>query len=162
VRVSKPYIAGGETPAYTVEEFDQYDRKTKATAPDGSWVAVTYNGFETTMTNHRDQPHKRLADMSERVVSSTDTEGNFVIFAYTADGQPRSSTTAYAAGANTSASTTITTTYNAQRLKASVTDPNTGTSTTYYDAYGRTRATSDSMGHYTVFEYDILGRTTKR
>ncbi|MBV6500137.1 MAG: hypothetical protein CJBNEKGG_02606 [Prosthecobacter sp.] len=160
VRVSKPYLAGAETPAYTVEEFDLYDRKTKVTAPDGSFVTITYNGFESTMTNHRGQAHKRRADMSERVVSSTDTDQNVVTFAYTADGQPRSSTTAFEGG--DSPGTTITTTYNAQRLKESVTDPNTGTSWTVYDAFGRTQATKDSRNTWTVFEYDVLGRTTRR
>ena len=160
VRVSKPYFAGAETPAYTVETFDVYDRKTKVTAPDGSFVTIGYNGFESIMTNHRGQVHKRRADMNERVVSSTDTDQNVVTFAYTADGQPRSSTTVFAGG--DSPSTTITTTYNAQRLKESVTDPNTGASWTYYDAFGRTQATKDSRNTWTVFEYDALGRTTRR
>jgi hypothetical protein len=73
VRVSKPYIAGAETPAYTVEEFDLYDRKVKATAPDGSFVTIAYNGFEAITTNHRGQTHKRVADMAERVVKQVIT-----------------------------------------------------------------------------------------
>jgi RHS repeat-associated protein len=163
VRVSKPYIAGADTPAYTVEVYDNFDRKKKVIAPDGSWVEIEYDGFETTITNHRGQQQTRVADMQERVVQSTDTDSNTVTFAYTADGQPRSSTVTYSdEGGGTNASTTILTTYNAQRLKESVTDPNTGTSWTYYDAYGRVQATKDNNGISTLLEYDLLGRATKR
>jgi lactam utilization protein B len=68
VRVSKPYIAGADTPAYTVEVYDNFDRKKKVIAPDGSWVEIEYDGFETTITNHRGQQQTRVADMQERVV----------------------------------------------------------------------------------------------
>lgn len=158
VRESQPYLAGTEVPIYSVEEYDAYDRKVKATAPDGSFVTVNYNGFRSSMTNHHGKTKSRLADMNERVLESEDVDGNTVLFSYTADGQPKTATTVFAGGA--SASTVITTEYNAQRLKSKVTDPNTGSSFTYYDNYGRTRATKDALGVWSVVKYDLLGRTT--
>jgi hypothetical protein len=136
IRVSKPYVAGADTPVYTVEEYDAFDRKVKVTAPDGSHVNISYNGYESIMTNHRGQTQKRLVDMNERLVMSTDLDDHVITFAYTADGQPRETTTHYADGASNS--TTISTTYNSQRLKASVLDSNTGPSYSFYDAFGRT------------------------
>ncbi len=160
VRVTKPYIAGAESPVYTVEEYDAFDRKTRVNAPDGSFVTISYDGYESTMTNQYGHAHKRRSDMSERVVESVDRDGNIVVFSYTADGQPKSSSTTFA-GAS-SPSTTITTTYNAQRLKESVTDPNTGSSWTFYDSYGRTIATKDSNDIWNVQKYDNLSRATHR
>jgi RHS repeat-associated protein len=160
VRTSLPYFAAAAAPAYAVEEFDEYGRKTRVTAPDGTFVTMTYSGFESRVTNHRGQIQLRRVDQKGRLLSTTDHAGHSVSYAYTLDGLPSATTTHYAGAPG--ASTTITTEYNAQRLKNVVTDPNTGTSNTWYDSYGRVIATRDSNLVFTVFRYDQLGRVVKR
>lgn len=158
---SLPYLAGAETPSYAVEEYDIYDRKIRVIAPDGSTTQVTYNGFRTTVTNHQNQTQQRLMDQRGLLRESIDHAGHRLVYGYTADGLPSAVTTHYAG--NNSPSTTIATKYDANRLPYEVSDPNTGTSYTDYDNYGRVKYERRKLGAsdiYTVFKYDLLGRTT--
>jgi len=170
----QPYFAHDPPPPYAIEEQDVYGRKTKVTSADGSQSVVSYNGLTSISSTLRGEApgsssprvrtHMRVVDQAERPLQIVDNVGSSVAFTYAADGQPLSATTSYSGdtvSAATSASTTITTTYNAQRLKESVTDPNAGTSYTYYDSFGRACLTRDALGRGTATSFDLLGRPTR-
>jgi RHS repeat-associated protein len=169
--VSQPYFASDPPPPYSIEEQDVYGRKTKVISPDGSESVVVYVGLQSFTyslrggsTNPQNNPrlrtHTKVVDMAERPMQVIDNVGSSVIFSYTADGLPASATTSYSGtdSAVSSTSTTITTTYNAQRLKESVLDPNTGGSWTFYDSLGRACLTRDAQGFGSATSFDSLGR----
>ncbi|MEQ1751505.1 MAG: hypothetical protein ABL974_18930, partial [Prosthecobacter sp.] len=170
---TQPYFAHDPPPPYGIEEQDVYGRKVRVTSADGSQSAVEYQGlksFSYTLrggandaANTRRRTHTRVVDQAERPLEIEDNVGSKVAFTYAADGQPLSATTSYVGtdSAITSAATTITTTYNAQRLKESVTDPNVGTSFTFYDSFGRAVLTRDALGKGTATSFDLLGRPAR-
>ncbi|MCX6853831.1 MAG: hypothetical protein NTV80_02880, partial [Verrucomicrobia bacterium] len=170
---TQPYFASDPPPPYSIEQQDVYGRKERVVSADGSESFIEYQGLKSyTYTlrggannpaNLRRRTHERKVDQAERPLWVKDNVGSQVAFKYAADGQPLEATTTYSGTDSFSndASTTISTTYNAQRLKESVTDPNAGTSYTFYDSYGRAVLTRDAMGYGTVTEFDKLSRPVR-
>ncbi|MCX6854812.1 MAG: hypothetical protein NTV80_07890, partial [Verrucomicrobia bacterium] len=171
---TQPYFASDPPPPYSIEEQDEYGRKKRVISADGSESLIKYVGLQSfTYTlrggsgvaaeNSRIRTHTRVADQAERPLKVIDNVGSYVNFEYAADGQPLMAKTVYvsAGSASSNSHTSIYTTYNAQRLKESVTDPNAGTSYTFYDSYGRAVLTRDAMGNGTVTEFDQLSRPVR-
>lgn len=178
---TQPYFASDPPPPYSIEQQDEYGRKKRVISADGSESFIKYVGLQSftytlrggsdvAANNPRMRTHTRVVDQAERPLLVIDNVGSSVSFKYAADGQPLEATTTYVAEGSTPKagkpngeddSTTISTTYNAQRLKESVTDPNAGTSYTFYDSYGRAVLTRDAMGNGTVTEFDKLSRPVR-
>jgi RHS repeat-associated protein len=171
---TQPYFASDPPPPYSIEEQDVYGRKKRVISADGSESFIKYVGLQSftytlrggsdvAANNPRMRTHTRVVDQAERPLLVIDNVGSSVAFKYAADGQPLEATTSYSGTDSVSAdaSTTISTTYNAQRLKESVTDPNAGKSYTFYDSYGRAVLTRDTMGKGTATEFDKLSRPVR-
>ncbi|MFB7475020.1 RHS repeat-associated core domain-containing protein [Kitasatospora sp. NPDC056184] len=79
-------------------------------------------------------------------------DADITTFAYTAAGQP--------SGRTDSSGNTWSYTYDLRGRKVSATDPDTGTSQTFYDTDSQVDRTTDAKGQTLAYTYDLLGRKT--
>ena len=86
-KVSNPYLQG-ETPLWTVSEYDALGRVTRVTAPDGSATTTSYAGNTTTVTDPAGKRKKFTYDAFGNMtqVAEPDAQGNLTVFTnYTYD-----------------------------------------------------------------------------
>ena len=132
--VSDPYKEG-ETPRWTIYGYDNLDRLESVTTPDTTVTSIVHDGFrtETTVTTPQGltQESATVVNAMGWTVRCEDASGSHVVFDHYADGLMATATV------NDNAAATVTATYDDARRKSTVTDPDYGTLTTVYDAYGR-------------------------
>ena len=162
--VSDPYKEG-ETTRWTVYGYDNLDRLTSVTAPDTTCTTTVYDGFrtETTVTTPQGLTQESAVTVNAMgwTVRSDDASGSYVTYDHYADGLMASATV------NGNTSTTVTASYDNARRRTTLADPDYGTLTTAYDAYGRLKrsvsprelaAQTETMNYYDGF--DRLTKTT--
>lgn len=158
---SNLYRLSGETPTFTVFQYDAIGRPIREETPDPDATstagkAITtfaYNGLITTVTNATGQTkttHKNAAGQTARVV---DHLGGQVVYSYDALGQLIQTN---AAGSITKIG------YTQRGLKAWMEDPAMGRWDYAYNAFGELITQTDSLGQRSTMTYDVLGRVTKR
>ncbi|NTX65880.1 VCBS repeat-containing protein [Myxococcus sp. CA051A] len=154
VNVSRPY-SGVAPVRYSVATYDLMDRPLSLTAPEGGAVTYTYDGRKTTRLDERNNKTTTESNAIGQLVASS---------AYEATG--RELRTTYAFGpfgvlrqVTDSAGNSVVLEHDVLGRRTQVTDPDSGVSTTLYNAFGDPRLETDGKGGQTVYdEYDALGR----
>ncbi|MCR4848652.1 MAG: FG-GAP-like repeat-containing protein, partial [Bacteroidales bacterium] len=163
--VSEPYKEG-ETARWTTYGYDNLDRLTTVTTPDTTCTATAYDGFRTetavTTTQGLTQESAVTVNAMGWTVRSDNADGSYVTFDHYADGLMATATV------NGNTSTMVTATYDDARRRTTLTDPDYGTLTTTYDAYGRLkrsispRELSEQTGTENFYDgFDRLIRTAE-
>ena len=159
-KVFNPYHLGDALQA-TSYQYDNLDRPVSVITPDGTETATDYVGNQVTtvVTPTAGQPQSSTVTTNAMgwTVRSDDASGNsYVTYDHYADGLLAE------AKVNNDATTAITATYDNARNRHTLTDPNYGTLTTTYNAYGelRKRVSPKELadGNETHYQYDGLGR----
>lgn len=165
VQKTNPYFYSAAVIPVTQYYYDDFGRQWKVTSPDGTNTIATFSGLSSTSTidgnaTQAAQSKTGVHDEHGRLVSVTDSGGGTISYTYTADDLLQTATTTHQDG---SPGTTVTTAYDpVTRAKYSVTDPNAGTSYSFFDGFGRLVRTQDAMGVEHHFTYDLLGRMLTR
>jgi RHS repeat-associated protein len=152
-RVSEPYFAG-ETPIWTVYQYDVFGRPLSESAPGNRVTTTDYDGRTTTVTNPLNQTNVRTVDARGQLISSSDNLSGTVTYAYDAFGNmveledPVGNTTTF--------------TYNIRGHRTSIDDPDTGLSTFTYNTIGELKSQTDAKQNTVSFTYDLLGRLVTR
>lgn len=149
----------------TTLSYDAYGNVLSSTDPVGVTTSFTYDlvGNRLTRTDANDATTTYAYDNVNRLLQITDPEGRVTSFTYDANGNRRTVTDA---NGNT---TTID--YNERKKPIRMTDP-LGKVTTYEYTFGGCSScgtnggellasVTDSNGHTTSYEYDLLGRRTR-
>ncbi|MBU1580793.1 MAG: VCBS repeat-containing protein [Bacteroidetes bacterium] len=152
--VSEPYFAITSKPAlYTYYKYDPIGRLVAQINPDGTEIETEYNGSTVRVTNNATSVYKQTQyNIIGKPKTVTDRIGS-INYSYNANGQP---VTIDALGNLTEID------YDEAGNRASITEPNTGTKTYTYNAFGEIIEQKDQKNNtYQVF-YDEFGRLTKR
>ena len=161
--ITNPYMEG-EIIRKTYYEYDNLDRLTRTITPDGTTTSIEYlgNQTETTITPFVGEAQQSMVTvnaMGWTVRSDDASENSFVTYDYFADGLLAAATV------NNDPNTTISATYDNARNRSTLTDPNYGTLTTVYNAYGelRRRVSPKELEAQkeTTYQYDGLGRLVR-
>ena len=161
--VSNPYKEG-EAIQYTYYEYDNLDRLTATITPDGTTTSIGYMGNQTTTTVSTlySQTHESMITvnaMGWTVRSDDACENSYVTYDHFADGLLATATV------SNDPTTTISATYDSARNRSTLTDPNYGTLTTVYNAYGelcrRVSPKELEAQKETTYQYDGLGRLVR-
>jgi len=157
VKVTNPYLSG-ETPLWTVSEYDALGRVTQVTAPDGSATTTSYSGNTTTVTDAAGKRKKFTYDAFGNLtqVAEPDAQGNLTVLTnYTYDVAGRLLTVSMNGGLQTRGFA-----YNEYGQVTSATNPENGTVTYTYG--GQLLASkTDAKNQTTLFEYDSYNRLTR-
>ena len=162
-KVYEPYFKDAPEPRLYSEYFyDNYDRLYRTDHPDGtcnktSWEVTT--GRITTTNDfigitNQVQSTRSTSNIMGWTIESMDNGDNVVYYDYYPDGKLRK------AGLNPDIEITLQ--YDDNGNRTTLNDPNYGTVTTRYDAYGQLVITTSPKGDETEYEYDVLGRMVER
>ncbi len=150
--LSEPYFEG-ETPQWSVSEYDNLGRITRVTAPGNRVTTTTYFGFTTTVTNPLNQQTVTTTNSLGKVVSVKDANNKTTTYRY--DSYSNLTEIRDSLGHVTLM------TFDDRGNRTSIDDPNSGVTTFDYDARGRlTREEAGSS--VTTFTYDALNRMASR
>lgn len=148
-RSSDPYFEG-DTPVWTVNEYDVIGRIIRTTALGDRVSTTEYNGLTTVVTNPLGQEKHQILDTRGRTIQVTDDHGSSIYYTYDSYGNL------------TQLSDTLgnltTMEYNELGNRTLLDDPDSGISTSEYNALGQLLSTTDARGLITTYQYDLLGR----
>ena len=157
--VSEPFAAG-ETPLFTYIEYDLLNRIVRTTHPDGTadyaetFDTMLVGGTQSTIyskTCARDgKALERWEDQHGRLVQSKDPSGQVTKFAYDYDNKLTT--------VSINGQTLLTNRFDLFGNKVSVTEANSGTSSSIYNGFGEVTSSTNAKGQTTEFTYDNLGR----
>ncbi|MFZ4400623.1 MAG: T6SS effector amidase Tae4 family protein [Bacteroidales bacterium] len=148
--------------------YDEYGRKTIQTNPDASTVTAAYNGKETTVITQKNNslPQQEVNSVNSlnQTTLSADNNGTIVEKNYFSSGLLKTTALGTISGTTVSIDQHAITSfdYDLQGNRLSITEPNSGTTTTLYNAYGQVIKQKDAKGNTTEMKYDLLGRITKK
>jgi RHS repeat-associated protein len=164
---SSPYFAGGSV-YWTNYSYDQLNRPTSETRPDGGATNITYSTDAS----------YRIATLQEYVTNPAEYQYTYrylnalgqleINYDGTGAGQVRTDYDYQSNGwldwtrVNMSSATVTQMTYDRAGNRLSITEPNTGTTSFDFDGLGQVLWQGDSAGRNTWFAYDSLGRLTQR
>ena len=139
--------------AWTSTQYDILGRPTLVQSADGTQVSTQYSGLTTTTVDKRNNATTQVRNGKGELVSTQDASGFVTQFAYRADGNLVGVTRNAGNGviSNTFA-------YDVLGRKIQQVDPDTGTSTFEYNAFGEVIATTDNGSYRTEREIDARGR----
>ncbi|MCK5137880.1 MAG: hypothetical protein KAR19_18990, partial [Bacteroidales bacterium] len=156
-RKSMPYFSSDDTIWSTIT-YDSYGRVLTETSPDTSVTTYDYEYLETTVTTVKgsdtQEVRKKVNSLSETIESEDNLE-NIVHNTYLPDGKLDSTYT------SNHSTTSTKFTYDAQGNRTSITDPDAGTITSLYDAFGQLLRQINAKDDTTTYLYDAVGRTTR-
>lgn len=162
VRESLPYFGNYPNAQiyWTGYRYDNYNRLTVTEHPDGLTESFAYHGLvsEHVFWNDPDFPSVTVstANVIGWTVENKDEDWNAVQYDYNADGSLRW------AQIGNDEDTRVKLDYDNAGNRVLLFDPNYGATTSQYNAYGQLVWTQTPKGNYTDYEYDNLGRMTKR
>ena len=145
-KVSSPYYPN-ETKVYSVFEYNDVLKRTTKSQFGGLSTSFTYAEKTTKIINPEGKTSVAVTNALGKPVSNKDFQGNTINYTYDNLWQPLSS------GTNVL-------TYDDNTNVTTLTDPNTGTVTSTYDAYGRIVSQKDASGVTSIMTYDPLDRIT--
>lgn len=153
--VTNPYKEG-ETPQYTVFEYDSINRIIAQTTPDGTRTEYHYDGLSTTTiivpTEGVEQSSTVTKNPAGWIKSCTDASNVTINYDYYADG-----TLAYSqVGSN--AASRIEIQYDHWGNRSQLSDPDYGTIHTVHNAYGELVNEETPKHDITKYDYDPIGR----
>ncbi|MTV40551.1 RHS repeat-associated core domain-containing protein [Duganella radicis] len=152
-RSSRPYYAN-QPQQWTYFEYDDLNRVTKTTGPDGAVVTTEYDGLTTKVTNPLRQTRTTIKNNVGLIAQVEDAVGSTLKYEYDAHGNlskttdPKGNVTQM--------------TYDAYGHKTSMIDPDLGTWLYEYNAVGALVKQTSPKGQVTTYAYDVLGRLTSR
>ena len=162
VHESLPYFGNdANAQVYWIKyRYDNYNRLIVTEHPDGLGESNFYNGLTTQHVYWTDPDFPSVTTTTTNVVGwtveSTDEDWNPVRYDYNADGSLKW------AQIDSDSDTKIRVYYDNAGNRISLIDPNYGETESRYNAYGQLVWTQTPKGNYTDYEYDNLGRVTKR
>lgn len=154
---SNPYDEG-DTPLWTAFQYDGFGRCISTTTPDGTITSNAYDGLTTTTTTSVGNTTRTVENTKNFLgwtTSNTDASGAEVTYTYFADGKPASMTTS-------GGYMRVGMDYDNAGNRTELSDPDYGTSTADYDAYGHLMKQNTPSGDYYVYKYDALGRVIQK
>lgn len=147
----------------TVSHYDNFNRIDITTAPDGTSVKTEVEGFKTTIThlpaegsNLPNQVTSSTVNAVGWTIESVDANNTSVNYGYYPDGKLRWTQI------GEDETTRINLEYDNAGNRKLLIDPNYGTVTSVYNAYGQLRFNTDPKGNVTEYQYDDLGRNIVR
>ena len=161
--VSDPYFHDSEDePKWTEYQYDGYGRLILTLFPDGTSRSVVHDGLTVSSTRHPatdsvpSQTVTKTVNVAGWLTESTDAGQNTVRYAYYADGSLKHAQIGY------DTNTRVSMEYDNARNRTKLTDPDYGTVTSHYNAYGQLVASHTPRRIATQYQYDELGRLTQR
>ena len=154
---SNPYNMGN-TPLWTMFQYDGFGRPTNTTTPDGTVISYSYDGFTTTTATSAGNTTRTVATSKNHLgwtTNNTDASGATVTYSYYSDGKLASMTTS-------GGSVSVQMEYDNAGNRISLNDPDYGLTTSVYDALGRLVRQNTPKGDYYIFKYDALGRVIQK
>lgn len=148
-RQTKPYYEGQETPVWKEFTYD-YLNRLKTVKLDAAVVTYTYEGLKLSITDPAKRISSKLYDCLGNVVETTEPGNIKVALKYNSAGNLIQSSTGGA---------TVTNQYDLWGRRTQMADPNAGTISTSYDAYGRVKL-NQTPRNATSYTYDIADRVT--
>ncbi len=154
-RKSEPHT--GTALYWTEMHYDILGRVVYTKLPDDSFATITYNGFTTTTTNQLLQSRSETKNALGELVKVEDNAQGILTYDYDTQGNLLSAT-------RTADGKTATTemTYDTMGRKESMDDPDKGTWTYKYNAFGELTSQTDAKGQTSNISYDLLGRMVSR
>nr|NQU92355.1 hypothetical protein [Bacteroidota bacterium] len=147
--VSEPYFSYESPELYTTFAYDELGRIATKTNPDGTIISTNYNGRETTVTNETTEIwNRKTVNAKGKIDWSKDPAGTIN---YNFDGAGRLIKT-IALGISTQIH------YDDAGNRDELIDPNAGTSTYTYNAFGQLTSQIDGRGNEYNMYYDEIGR----
>jgi RHS repeat-associated protein len=155
-----PYWDGGGSPGYWQQDYDLLGRPTSAQLLDSGHVVersttIRYDGHATTETDSLDHATTGTRTAWGKLSDVVDALGGRTRYEYDAFGRLQ-------VVRNAANNTIATATYNARGMKLTHADADMGSWTWTRNALGEVAALRDAKGQLIRFEYDALGRVTKR
>ncbi|NLR75797.1 polymorphic toxin-type HINT domain-containing protein [Leeia aquatica] len=152
-RKSDPYYPG-DTPRWTVYEYDALSRVTKETRPDAGYNQYSYNGLDTTLTNAKLQTNVKTVNSQGQLVKVVDAAGKSLRYDYDPFGNLVQTID--------SQGNRIALEYDLRGRKTRMSDPDLGAWNYSYNVYGELTGQTDARGNSTTLSYDSLGRLIAR
>lgn len=154
---SNPYF-DGESPLFTVFQYDRFGRVTSTTTPNGITASNVYNGFITTTTtsaNNMSRTTEQVTNPMGWVTRCIDASEAAVVYNYYADGKLASATTS-------NGTVTLELEYDNAGNRSMLNDPDYGETSFVYDAFGRLTEQETPKGDEFSYVYDRLGRLVQK
>jgi RHS repeat-associated protein len=139
---------------FVVTSFDDLNRETSVTSPDGGTSRVVYDGTTTVMVDELGRATTKIVNLKGLVVKTIDSAGGVLQFEYGAG--DRHVRTLHTDGNE------LVTKYDVVGNKTSTHDPDLGRWVYRYNSFGEVIWQRDAKGQTTSVEYDALGRPTRR
>lgn len=156
-RVSNPYRKG-ENILWTRYNYDKFGRIINTISPDNTVTRHFYDGFDYTTTIYSETSARsstqRMNPMGW-IIENTDNDRNSIKYDHYSDGNIAS----ISPQGNTFQ---IELRYDNAGNRIYLKDPDYGTTTSKYDAYGRLLSQTTPKGDSTSYSYDILNRLTRQ
>lgn len=170
--VSLPFFEGSAALS-TGFSYDMYGRKAYQYNPDNSINQFSYNGKITTVQTFKNgnsqQQVNKVNSLNQTIYTVDDISvGTAVKNTYFSSGLLKNTALGSLSGTGTTATVDIdpntisSFTYDLQGNRLSITGPNSGPTTTVYNAYGQVTMQTDANHYITNMEYDKLGRIIKK
>ncbi|MDR3527917.1 MAG: RHS repeat-associated core domain-containing protein [Rhizomicrobium sp.] len=153
-QTSRPYLASGGTPKWTVNTNDALGRVTRNDTPNSGYAVYAYHGLTVTGTNDKGQTTTTTKNAQGQVASVVDAANNTTSYGYNAYNNLTSVTNPNG--------NQITNSYDALGRKTASNDPDMGGWTYSYDVLGQMITQTDAKGQTTTLAYDVVGRVTTR
>ncbi len=153
IKVSDPYFAG-DTPLWTVSEYDAISRPVKQTAPGNRVTTSSYQGLTTVATNPLGQKNTRTVNVLGQLVTSVDNLNSAITYVY--DGFGNLIELRDAAGNVTQIG------YDQRGNKVWMYDADTGRTAYVYNPLGELVSQTDAKAQTVQMWYDQLGRLVRR
>ncbi len=159
-RATEPFGAG-DTPLATQIRYDFLSRVAETIHPDDQSDSVlefsTLAHYTNPLTyskvrNARNGVLERWEDQHGRLIQSRDPSGQTTVFNHDQEGRILS--------VAINGATLLTNTFDLFGNKTQVTEVNSGTSSSIYNALGEVTSSTNAKGQVTTFAYDVLGRAT--
>ncbi len=154
---SMPYYSTN-SPLWTTITYDNFGRMLTVTSPDTAVSTYNYSLLRTTVTTIKGSDTietSKLVNAMGETTQSEDNIDNVVHYSYYPDGKLKFSYV------STHTSDTTSFSYDAQGNRTSISDPDAGTITSMYDAFGQLLRQINAKNDTTTYQYDVAGRTTK-
>jgi YD repeat-containing protein len=150
-----PYKAG-DTLRPVTTAYDNLNRPTSTTYPDGSITTYAYNGLTSSKTNSKNQITSETRNSQGQVASVVNAQGtadqSSLSYAYDVWGNLAQTTD--------SLSNSVKMTYDLRGRKKTLADPDMGNWSYTYDNLGLLKTQTDAKTQTSSFTYDVLDRMT--